>query len=76
MQALRWHGVKDLRLETIAEPQATNGKVKIKVEWCGICGSDLHEYVAGLYLYLRIHLIRLQENRLPSLWAMNFPARW
>ncbi|MFZ5974884.1 MAG: 2,3-butanediol dehydrogenase, partial [Bacillota bacterium] len=20
---------------------------KIKVEWCGICGSDLHEYVAG-----------------------------
>lgn len=47
MQALRWHGVKDLRLENIEEPQATKGKVKIKVEWCGICGSDLHEYVAG-----------------------------
>ncbi|MEJ8545632.1 2,3-butanediol dehydrogenase [Brevibacillus borstelensis] len=47
MKALRWHGVKDLRLETIAEPQALKGKVKIRVEWCGICGSDLHEYVAG-----------------------------
>ena len=33
MQALRWHGVKDLRLENIEEPQATKGKVKIKVEW-------------------------------------------
>ncbi|XOK62328.1 2,3-butanediol dehydrogenase [Paenibacillus elgii] len=47
MKALRWHGVKDLRLETITEPQALQGKVKIRVEWCGICGSDLHEYVAG-----------------------------
>lgn len=47
MKALRWHGVKDLRLETINEPEALQGKVKIKVEWCGICGSDLHEYVAG-----------------------------
>lgn len=47
MKALRWHGVKDLRIEQIEEPQALPGKVKIKVEWCGICGSDLHEYTAG-----------------------------
>ncbi|MGQ8875155.1 2,3-butanediol dehydrogenase [Paenibacillus sp. TSA_86.1] len=47
MKALRWHGVKDLRLEHISEPQPEQGKVKIKVEWCGICGSDLHEYTAG-----------------------------
>ncbi|WP_338708657.1 MULTISPECIES: 2,3-butanediol dehydrogenase [Paenibacillus] len=47
MKALRWHGVKDLRLENINEPQPEEGKVKIKVEWCGICGSDLHEYTAG-----------------------------
>lgn len=47
MKALRWHGVKDLRLENIEQPAALAGKVKIKVEWCGICGSDLHEYVAG-----------------------------
>ncbi|PZT54204.1 2,3-butanediol dehydrogenase [Paenibacillus silvae] len=47
MKALRWHGVKDLRLENIAEPQPKQGQVKIKVQWCGICGSDLHEYTAG-----------------------------
>ena len=47
MKALRWHGQRDLRLENIEEPAAKPGKVKIKVEWCGICGSDLHEYTAG-----------------------------
>ncbi|AWB43547.1 butanediol dehydrogenase [Paenibacillus sp. CAA11] len=47
MKAMRWHGVKDLRVENIEEPSALPGKVKIKVEWCGICGSDLHEYTAG-----------------------------
>ncbi|MFF2907572.1 2,3-butanediol dehydrogenase [Paenibacillus sp. NPDC057934] len=47
MQALRWHGVKDLRVETIREPEVQKGQVKIKVEACGICGSDLHEYAAG-----------------------------
>ncbi|KRD91708.1 butanediol dehydrogenase [Bacillus sp. Root147] len=47
MKALRWHGVKDVRLEHIAEPTVSQGKVKIKVECCGICGSDLHEYTAG-----------------------------
>lgn len=47
MQALRWHGVKDLRVEQIEEPNVQKGKVKIKVQWCGICGSDLHEYAAG-----------------------------
>lgn len=34
-------------MEQIEEPTALKGKVKIKVEWCGICGSDLHEYAAG-----------------------------
>lgn len=47
MKALRWYGAKDLRLDNIEEPTAEKDKVKIKVEWCGICGSDLHEYTAG-----------------------------
>lgn len=47
MKALRWHGVRDLRLEEIEESVPKKDKVKIKVEWCGICGSDLHEYTAG-----------------------------
>ncbi|WP_400246873.1 2,3-butanediol dehydrogenase [Niallia sp. JL1B1071] len=47
MKALRWHNQKDIRLENIEEPQVAPGKVKIKVKWCGICGSDLHEYLGG-----------------------------
>jgi (R,R)-butanediol dehydrogenase/meso-butanediol dehydrogenase/diacetyl reductase len=47
MKALRWHNKKDIRIEEIAEPVVAPGKVKIKVKWCGICGSDLHEYLGG-----------------------------
>jgi (R,R)-butanediol dehydrogenase/meso-butanediol dehydrogenase/diacetyl reductase len=47
MKAARWHNVKDIRVEEIKEPFLNDNDVKIKVKWCGICGSDLHEYVAG-----------------------------
>ncbi|MDR4887740.1 2,3-butanediol dehydrogenase [Fredinandcohnia sp. QZ13] len=47
MKALRWYKAKDLRLEDIEEPIVKQGEVKLKVEWCGICGSDLHEYTVG-----------------------------
>ena len=29
------------------EPEIRPGNVKVKVDWCGICGTDLHEYLAG-----------------------------
>lgn len=47
MRALRWHGQKDLRLENIPEPSVGREQVKIKIKWCGICGSDIHEYESG-----------------------------
>lgn len=47
MKAARWHAAKDIRVEEIDEPQVTPDGVKIKVAWTGICGSDLHEYLAG-----------------------------
>lgn len=48
MKAARWYGKKDIRVVDIPEPPAPKaGEVKIKVTWCGICGSDLHEYLAG-----------------------------
>ncbi|SDF19755.1 2,3-butanediol dehydrogenase [Desulfovibrio legallii] len=48
MQAAVWHGKKDIRVETVPVPSPPPpGWVQIKVEWCGICGSDLHEYLAG-----------------------------
>ncbi len=47
MKAARWHGVRDIRVEDIPEPKPGPGEVKVKVAWTGICGSDLHEYLAG-----------------------------
>jgi (R,R)-butanediol dehydrogenase/meso-butanediol dehydrogenase/diacetyl reductase len=48
MRAVIWYGKKDIRIETVpVPPSPPPGWVKIKVAWCGICGSDLHEYVAG-----------------------------
>ncbi len=47
MKAARWHRARDIKVEDIEEPQVSAGTVKIKVAWTGICGSDLHEYLAG-----------------------------
>ena len=47
MKAARWHGVKDIRVEDTETPAPGPGEVAIKVAWAGICGSDLHEYLAG-----------------------------
>lgn len=47
MKAALWYEKKDVRVEEIDEPKVTSGSVKIKVKWCGICGSDLHEYLGG-----------------------------
>ena len=47
MRAVRYHGNRDVRVDDIAEPEVRPGTVKIAPEWCGICGSDLHEYLIG-----------------------------
>ena len=47
MKALRWHGQRDIRIEEVPEPSPGKGEVKIKVKWCGICGTDLSEYAEG-----------------------------
>jgi (R,R)-butanediol dehydrogenase / meso-butanediol dehydrogenase / diacetyl reductase len=48
MQALRWHGREDLRLESVAEPgDPPDGSALVEVSYCGVCGTDLHEYAAG-----------------------------
>jgi (R,R)-butanediol dehydrogenase/meso-butanediol dehydrogenase/diacetyl reductase len=47
MKAARFHGRKDVRIEDIPEPELRPGAVKIAVAWCGICGTDLHEFLEG-----------------------------
>lgn len=48
MRAAVWHGRHDIRVEDVPLPaEPPPGWVQIRVHWCGICGSDLHEYLAG-----------------------------
>jgi (R,R)-butanediol dehydrogenase/meso-butanediol dehydrogenase/diacetyl reductase len=48
MQALRFHTARDLRIEDVSEPgEPREDEVVVRVAACGICGTDLHEYVAG-----------------------------
>ncbi|KQR05967.1 2,3-butanediol dehydrogenase [Arthrobacter sp. Leaf145] len=47
MKAARFHGRNDIRIDDVPEPEVRPGTVKIQVAWCGICGTDLHEYLEG-----------------------------
>jgi (R,R)-butanediol dehydrogenase / meso-butanediol dehydrogenase / diacetyl reductase len=48
VRALRFHAARDLRIEEVAEPaEPAAEEVVVRVVTCGICGTDLHEYVAG-----------------------------
>ena len=42
MKAARFCGGKDIRLETLVDPQPTPGQALVQVQATGICGSDLH----------------------------------
>jgi 2-desacetyl-2-hydroxyethyl bacteriochlorophyllide A dehydrogenase len=42
MQAAVFHGPDDLRVEEVERPTAGPGEVLLRVERCGICGTDSH----------------------------------
>lgn len=49
MRAARFYAAKDIRVEDIPEPSGDLGprQVLVAPRWTGICGTDLHEYLAG-----------------------------
>jgi threonine dehydrogenase-like Zn-dependent dehydrogenase len=45
MRAIVWHGKKDVRCDTVPDPQIEDERDAIvKITSCAICGSDLHLY--------------------------------
>ena len=50
MKAFRYYGGNKMIIENVPEPTPSAGDVKIKIKWCGICGSDVHEYNAGPFM--------------------------
>lgn len=73
MKALRFHGRRDLRVEDVPEPEVREGTVKVKVDWCGLCGSDLHEYQAGpIFIPTEEHPHPVTGEHLPVVMGHEF----
>ncbi|WP_030371887.1 2,3-butanediol dehydrogenase [Streptomyces rimosus] len=47
MKAVVWYGPRDVRVTERAVPVPGPHEVLLQVVYCGICGSDLHEYADG-----------------------------
>lgn len=47
MQAVRVHGVNDVRVDEIEVPRIGPGDVLVRVKRCGLCGSDLGYIATG-----------------------------
>jgi len=48
VRAARFHGKSDIRVEDVDVPRIkASDDVLVEVLWCGICGTDLHEYMVG-----------------------------
>jgi (R,R)-butanediol dehydrogenase / meso-butanediol dehydrogenase / diacetyl reductase len=48
VRAARFHGKGDIRVEDVATPKVREADdVLVEVAYCGICGTDLHEYLVG-----------------------------
>lgn len=44
MKAVVYHGPRNIELTDIPKPVAGPGQVLVKVELCGICGTDIHAF--------------------------------
>lgn len=47
MKAAQYFGQNDVRVVDVPTPSPKDHEALIAIEWCGICGSDLHEYLHG-----------------------------
>ena len=75
MKALRFHAARDLRLEDIEPPAAPGaGEVLVAVSHCGICGSDLHEYLDGP-IFVPVEPHRLTGASAPLVLGHEFAGR-
>jgi L-iditol 2-dehydrogenase len=50
MDAIVLHGISDLRYEQVPVPAIEPGKVRVRIGFCGVCGSDIPRcFVKGTY---------------------------
>ena len=52
MNALVLHAVGEARVESVSTPQLRDGAVRVRVGFCGVCGSDIPRvFVKGTYRF-------------------------
>ena len=75
MEAVRWHGNRDVRVETVelALPLGP-GMVEAEVAFCGICGSDVAEFAHGPFA-IRERRHPLTGQQPPLTLGHEFSAR-
>jgi L-iditol 2-dehydrogenase len=54
MQAAVYRDVDDVRTETIAVPEISAGEVLVRIDTCGICGTDLKKIHSGSHAAPRV----------------------
>jgi L-iditol 2-dehydrogenase len=54
MRAVVYHGINDMRIETVPVPSIGPGELLIKIATCGICGTDLKKIHMGSHSAPRI----------------------
>lgn len=47
MKALKIHGAENMTVEELPVSQPGEGEVRVRMQYGGICGSDLHYYFQG-----------------------------
>jgi (R,R)-butanediol dehydrogenase/meso-butanediol dehydrogenase/diacetyl reductase len=74
MRAAVFYGDHDIRVEDVTPPTGPGpGEVLLRPSWCGICGTDLHEYAMGpIVIPSQPH--PLNESQLPQILGHEFSA--
>src|SRR3954466_15022256 len=74
MKEAVFQGEREGRGEEVADPGAPGpGEVLLRPLWCGICGTDLHEYAMGpIVIPAKPH--PLNGARLPQVLGHEFSA--
>ncbi|PKY00376.1 GroES-like protein [Aspergillus campestris IBT 28561] len=74
MKAARFHVARDIRIEDEEIPLPTADQALVAVEWCGLCASDLHEYLHGpLAVPTQPH--PLSDEKLPVIMGHELARR-
>jgi (R,R)-butanediol dehydrogenase/meso-butanediol dehydrogenase/diacetyl reductase len=74
MRAAVFHGDHDIRVEEVSAPSGPGaGEVLLRPFWCGICGTDLHEYAMGP-IVIPSDPHSLNGSQLPQILGHEFSA--